>query len=158
MRKPLRLLVPVLALLFVAAGKKEPGFSVRFFAEANAQDTDTFASPVQLQYPPRKAFVQKVPVISERDVLSIYPFQASDGTMGCAFKLDDHGRIALDSLSIEKRGSSLVAVVNNRQVIDMLIDRRVSDGIITIPRGLTPQEAVMMQEKFKTFGQPDRKK
>jgi hypothetical protein len=158
MRKSLRLLLPVVALLFVAAGKKQPELTVRFFAEANPKDTDTFATAVQLQYPPRKAFVQKIPVISERDVLAIYPFQASDGTMGCAFKLDNHGRIAIDSLSIEKRGSSLVAVVNERQVIDMLIDKRVSDGIITIPRGLTVQEAMMIQEKFNTIGQPDRRK
>jgi hypothetical protein len=158
MRKSLRFLAPALVLLFVAAGKKEPPFTVRFYAETNAKDTESFATPVQLQYPPRKAYIQKVPAISERDIVAIYPFQASDGSMGCAFKLDDHGRIAIDSLSIEKRGTSLVAVVNNRQVIDMLIDKRVSDGIITIPRGLSVQEAMMMQLKFKIIGQPDRKK
>lgn len=153
MRKSFRFLLPVLALLCVAGGKKEPPLTVRFYAEANRRDSDVFSSPIQLQYPPRQAYVQKIPTISERDILSIYPFQASDGTMGCAFKLDDHGRIAVDSLSVEKRGSSLVAIVNNRQVIDMLIDKRVSDGIITIPRGLTAQEAALLETKFKTIGQ-----
>jgi hypothetical protein len=147
------LIISLLAFLCVAAGKKQPQLTVRFFAEANRRDTDEFAIPVNLQYPPHVAYIDKIPVVSERDIAAIYPFNATDGTMGCAFKLDDHGTLALDTLSIERRGTSLVAMVNGRQIIDMQIDRRVSDGVLTIPRGLTTQEIARLQKKFKTLGQ-----
>src|SRR5437016_4530879 len=118
-------LVPILALLLIAAAKKQPQVTIRFFAETGPHDTSTFSLPVMMQNPPRKAYLDKIAVISERDVVAIYPFPADDGTMGCAFKLDEHGRLALDEITIEKRGTSLVGVVNGHQVTDMLIDRRV---------------------------------
>lgn len=143
----------LLALLCVAGGKKQPQLTIRFYAEAKEGDTASFALPITLQNPPRQAFIDKIPIVSERDIIAIFPFQASDGTNGCAFKLDDHGTLALDTVSVEKRGTSLVAFVNNRQVIDMQIDRRVSDGVITIARGLVPQEIAMMEKKYRTLGQ-----
>ena len=147
-----RWILPLVAVLFVAGAKKQPPLTVRFHVEGNAQDTDVFATPVTLQNPPRQAFVQKIPAISERDIQSIFPFEAGDGSLGCAFKLDDHGRIALDTLSVEKRSTSLVAVLNGRQVVDMIIDKRVSDGIISIPRGLTSLEINMLQKKYPILG------
>lgn len=151
MRLRFLLLIP-LAILSIAAAKKRPEVTVRFFTETNPQDTNAFATPVTLRYPPRQVYIDKIAAISERDIVGIYPFPAADGTMGCAFKLDEHGRIGLDTLSVEKRGTSLVAVVNGRQVIDMQIDRRVSDGFVTIPNGLTPLEIAMLQKKYKVIG------
>jgi hypothetical protein len=142
---------PLLALLLVAGAKKQPAMSVRFYTEANKRDGAVFAIPVTLQFPPRQAYIEKIPAISDREIDAIYPFPASDGTMGCAFQLDEHGRIGLDTLSVERRGSSIVAVVNGRQVIDMVIDQRVADGIITIPRGLAPMEIAWLQKKFRTM-------
>ena len=143
-------LLTVVSLLLVAGAKKETG-TVAFYTEGNptGADTTSFSTPVQLQYPPRKAYITKVPSISERDVTAIYLFVAADGSWGCSFFLDDHGKIMLDTLSIEKRGTSLVAVVNGRQVIDMLIDKRVSDGIVTIPRGLNVNEARSLRHTFR---------
>ena len=146
----------LLAIFCTAGAKKKPGPSVRFYAEASERDTSTFAVPVMLQYPPRQAWVDKIPVINEHDIAAIYPFPADDGTMGCAFKLDEHGTLMLDTLSVEKRGTSVVAVVNGRQVIDMQIDRRVSDGVITVPHGLSPQDIALLTKKYKVLGQPQK--
>lgn len=151
MRFRLLLLLP-LAFFSTAAAKKQPGVTVRFHTETNAHDTSSFAIPVTLKYPPREVYIDKLPAITEREIVAIYPFPAADGTMGCAFKLDDHGTIELDTLSVEKRGTSLVAVVNGRQVTDMQIDRRVSDGIVTIPNGLAPEEIMLFQRKYKLLG------
>ncbi|SRR5581483_1652293 len=148
----LRFLLPLLALMFVAFAKKQSQVTVHFHLEANAQDTSTFAIPATLHYPPRQAYVEKIPSFTERDIAAIYPFPADDGTMGCAFKFDEHGRFDLEMLSTEHRGHSLVAIVNGRQVIDMQIDKRVSDGIITIPRGLLPQDIAMLEKKFRVLG------
>jgi hypothetical protein len=152
-RKFLRLIIVCAALLCIATAKKENETTVRFHTETRQQDGQTFAMPIQLQHPPRVAYISKIPAISERDITAIYPFQAQDGTWGCLFQLDQHGRIALDTLSIEKRGTSIVAAVNGRQIIDLLIDRRVSDGLITIPRGLTPEDIAALQKKFAVIGQ-----
>ncbi|MGB8353743.1 MAG: hypothetical protein WCD79_07650 [Chthoniobacteraceae bacterium] len=151
MKTPLWCLLAVLALSFVAAGKKEPELTVRFYTEGNAQDSLSFSLPVIVGSPPHKAFISKIPNISERDVSAIYLFVGSDGTVGCSFILDEHGKMGLDTLSVEKRGTSLVAVVNGRHVIDMLIDKRISDGIITIPRGLNIEEGRMLRKTFKSI-------
>ena len=147
-----------IACLGMAPKKKKPETTVRFFTEANAQDTDRFAAPIILHNPPRQAYISYIPDVSERDVAAIYPFPAPDGTFGCAFKLDEHGKIALNTLSIERRGSSLVAFINARQVIDMTIDRVISDGIIVIQFGITPQEIELLKARFNILGQPPKKK
>jgi len=151
-KRTFRLALPVLALLLAGFAKQTPPITVRFYSEANSAETDNFETPVKLQFAARRAYVQKIPVISERDVAAIYPFAANDGTMGCAFKLDTGGAAKLDSVSVEMRGTSLVVVVNGRQVTDILIDRRVSDGIISIPSGLTALEIRDLTKKFPVLG------
>lgn len=137
-----------------AAAKKKPVVLVRFHAEANIRDTSTFAIPAQLTNPPREIHIEKVATISERDIEAIYPFRAPDGTMGCAFKLDNHGTFALVTLTTEKKGRAIVAAVNGRQVADMIIDRPVKDGIITIPRGLADAEIALLEQTHPILGRP----
>lgn len=153
-----RFLLPLLALVFVAFAKKQVPITVHFHLEANARDTSSFATPVTLQNPPRQAYVEKIPTLTERDVAAIFPFTAPDGTMGCAFKLNEHGTLELETLSTDRRGRSLLAVVNGRQVIDMLIDQRITDGIVTISRGLDPREIDLLGKKFPVLGQPKTKR
>lgn len=152
------LLLPLLLLaLFCSAGaKKSQPLVVAFFTESREHNTSAFAAPVTLHHPPRQAFIEKIPSINQNDVAAIFPFPAADGSMGCAFKLNTHGTFALETLSMSRRGTSLVAFVNGRQVIDMLIDQRVSDGIITIPRGLTPQDLTVLQKKYRTLAPSGR--
>ncbi len=146
------MLVPLLALLFMASSGKPP-LSVRFHSTANPVEGEPFVMKIMVPNPPREVTIHKVPEISEQDIIAIYPFSAPDGTMGCSFKLDAHGGIGLGTLSVDRRGSILVALVNGRVVTAMMIDRPVTDGIITISSGLTAQEIVMLQQKFRTLGQ-----
>lgn len=145
------LLVPIIALGLVGAAKKEPAVTVRFHTEGNARDGEVFTKAFTLGTPPREVFLAQVPNIAEKDITAIYPFPASDGTMGCAFRLDPHGRLSLDALSVEKRGGSLVAFVNGQPVSDILIDRRVSDGVVTIPRGLSKEIIGLLSKKFRVL-------
>jgi len=48
--------------------------------------------------------IQKLAWITEHDVMGFSPYQAQDGTFGALFQLDDHGRVVLDTLSVERRG------------------------------------------------------
>lgn len=152
----LRFLSVVLALACLGMARK-PSVSVRFYAEANARDGASFSTPVKLHFPERAAHVQKIPAIHEGNFKGMYPFQAADGSWGASFKLDEKGRIDLETVSTDRRGSSMVVFVATkhgaRQVIDMLIDKPVRDGIITIPRGLTEPEVAALTKEFPLIGQ-----
>jgi hypothetical protein len=153
MRQLCTFLLAVAAVAVLTAAAKAPDFFVRFHVETTSQDSATFAMPAEFHNPTRKGFVERTPSISERHISGIYPFRAEDGTFGCVLKLDPDGRIALEGLTTQQRGRILVAYVGTKkgmhQVIDMQIDKQVLDGIITIPRGLTPLEIVAMRKAFK---------
>lgn len=155
------LLLILVSLLSLGAAKKQPGLTVRFHVEANAQDTERFSSPVQLRYPPRAAYIEKIPSLSERNIKAIYPFKAADGTWGCAFQLDNSGRVGLEVLSTERRGSALVVFTGTKtgshQVIDMLIDRPIKDGIVTVQHGLTDLEMQALRKQYPLVGQPAKR-
>jgi hypothetical protein len=140
----------------------KPPVAVRFFVEANAHDTEKFSSPVHLLNPPRDAYVEGIPALNENMIKAIYPFKAPNGTWGCSFKFDEQGRIALELLSTERRGTSLVAMLSTkahtRMVIDMLIDKPIADGIISIPYGLTELEIAVLSKEFPIIGQNKKKK
>ena len=139
------------------AMSKKPEITVRFHSEADKNDSDTFSIPVNLIYQRRQAYLSKIADISERMIEKILPFPAKDGTWGCVIKLNPQGRIRLENMSGQIRGSALVVFIStqagNHQVVDMIIDRIVTDGIITIPRGLTEFEVVLLKKKFKILGE-----
>jgi len=145
------LLILLLGLCCLGMGKKKLPLSVRFYIQTSSQDSDTFAVPVTLLNG-QQTYVDQIAVISEHDIIGIYPFAVADGSGGCAFKLDDHGTIGLDTVSMSKRGTLLIATIDGRQVADIMIDRRVSDGIVTIPSGITTDEMKEMLKKFYVIG------
>ena len=152
----LRLLIPVLAVCFLAFGEKPPKVTVRFYAEANARDGSSFSTPFKATNPPRDIYLQKVPAIHERQIIGIFPFRAADDTWGCAFKLDNDGRINLEVVSTERRGNALVGFIGTARgthpAVEMIIDKTVRDGIIQIPRGLTDMEMAVLGKQFKQIG------
>ena len=97
-----------------------------------------------------------MPRLSERDVVAFYPISAGDRNYGALFQLDDHGRLALDALSIERRGSLLFVLINGRPITELQIDRRVSDGRIYIPSGLTKADIDLMKKDWRLIGQSKR--
>ena len=145
-------LFPVLLALACLAMAKKPSVTVRFYAEANARDGEPFSKPITLHYPERQAYIERVPSISEQSIKAMYPFQVLDGSWGAAFKLDNKGRIDLEVLSTERKGSSMVIFVVTpkgiHQVVDVLIDRKVRDGVIIIPRGLTELEITALKKEY----------
>lgn len=146
-------------LLILALGSfgfsKKPTITVRFHIEANERDGQPFAMPVTFHNPERKGFAAQIPAISERNIEAIFPFPAPDGTSGCAFKLDNFGRTALEEMTLSNRGASVVAFVGTKsgthQVVDMVVDKVIRDGIISIPKGLTGLEIAAMEMEFKNM-------
>lgn len=157
-----------LAILFLAtthtapAMSKKPKVTVRFHTEANPRDSGSFAMPVRLAYAQRDAVLSRVPELSERQVVSIFPFKTADDSWGCTFKFNEQGRIRLETMSNQQRGSALVVFVATKagqhQVVDMVVDQPVTTGMITVPRGLTDMEIQVMRQQFKIMGQNKKEK
>lgn len=160
--KALRISALIFCAVFSLAMARKDPLAIRFHLEGNPRDGESFVMPAKFMNPPRDGYISRRATLSERDILAIYPFAAKDGTMGCAFQLNTHGRIGLSTISNEHRGSSLVAFIltkgGSHQVIDMVIDRPVSDGIITIQRGMTQLEVAALMKKFPVIGAAPKRK
>ena len=148
-------LLAVLALSTLGMARKST-VSIRWHLEVGGQEGAPFALPVKFVNPPREGFMSSIPAVSERNITGIYPVQAANGSWGCAFRLDQEGRISLETLSQEHRGASMVAFVSTKggthQVMDMIVDQPVSDGILYIPQGLTALEIETFKKKYPLFG------
>lgn len=140
-------------LIFKCAEAKKPHCTIRAHVEGNAKDGAAFATQLRSSATGKNITIEKIPTISERDVVAFYPVPAADGTFGVLFKLDDHGKLALDTLSLEKRGTYLYVFVNGRPAAELQIDRRVSDGKLYVPSGLTPADIELMKKEWRLIGQ-----
>jgi hypothetical protein len=150
------LLLALLCLPLLGMAKKK-NVALRFFVEANPQDTERFAEPVHLLNPPKDIYIEKLPRIYEKQIRSIYPFPAGNGTWGATLQLEESGRLNLELLSTSMRGRLIVAFVatdaGTHQVANMVIDKPIHDGIITIPHGLTDIEIGVLSKEFHLIKQ-----
>lgn len=115
-----------------------------------------FATSVRAQVSGKDVAIEKMPRISEQDVIAFYPYAAANGTYGALFQLNEHGRVALDALSIERRGSFLFVFINGRPITELEIDKRVSDGRLYVPSGLTGADIELMKKDWRLIGQSKR--
>ena len=128
----------------------------RVHAEANPNDTAAFSTSVRAQLSGKEISIEKTPRFSERDVVAFYPYPGTNGTFGALFQLDEHGRLALDALSIERRGSLLFVFINGRRITELQVDKRVSDGKIYIASGLAAADIESMKKDWRLIGQRKR--
>ena len=136
----------LVALLAAEGGRSKCIF--RIHAEANPQDTEVFSTAVKAKLSGKDVAIEKIPRISENDVVSFLPYPVSQGNYGALFQLDEHGRLALDTLSIERNGGLLFVLINGRAITELRIDKRVSDGQIYIPSGLTEADIKLMKKSW----------
>jgi len=167
LQKPCQILYPIgmktlcafaFCLVFAAAegGAKQRHCTFRLHAQANPRDTEVFATSVRAQVSGKTVAIEKMPWISERDIMAFSPYPAANGTYGALFQLDEHGRVVLDTLSVERRGGLLLVFVNGRPITELEIDKRVSDGKIYVPSGLTAADIELMKKEWRMIGQRKR--
>ena len=147
----------IVAFLAVSATAKDRHCVFRVHAEANPNDTATFSTSVRALYSGKQVGIERIPRLSERDVVAFYPYDAGNGNYGALFQLDEHGRIALDALSVERRGSLLFVLINGRAVTELQIDQRVADGRIYIASGLTKADIDLMKKCWRLIGQKKKR-
>lgn len=151
--KILGVIVLCLFLAPVAGFAKQRHCTFRVHAQANPRDTEAFAASGRTQGSGKEVAIEKIPWISEQDVNAFSPYPARDGTYGALIRLDEHARVVLDTLSIERRGRLLFVFVNGRFITELQIDKRVSDGKIYIPSGLTAADIDLMKKDWRLIGQ-----
>ncbi|HJW38050.1 MAG TPA: hypothetical protein VJ420_05490 [Candidatus Udaeobacter sp.] len=154
--KILRVFVLCLLWAPVAGIAKQRHCSFRVHSQANPRDSEVFASSVRAQISGKEVAIEKMPWISERDVMAFAVYPAQGGTYGALIQLDEHGRVVLDTLSIEHRGSFLFVFINGRFITELQIDKRVSDGKIYIPSGLTAADIDLMKKDWRLIGEQKR--
>jgi hypothetical protein len=145
-----------LAFALIDTSAKQRHCTFRVHAQANAHDTDTFSVPARATSSGRDIVIEKLAWISEHDVTAFSPYQAANGTFGALFQLDDHGRTVLDTLSVEHRGGFLFVFINGRMITELQIDKRVSDGKIYVPSGLTAADVGLMKKEWRLLGSRKR--
>src|SRR5437763_8808374 len=150
--------VLVLCLVWapIAGIAKQRHCTFRVHAQANPRDTEVFATSVRAQLSGKEVAIEKTPWISERDVIAFSPYPAPDGTYSALLQLDEHGRVVLDTLSVERRGGFLFVFVNGRFVTQLQVDKRVSDGKIYIPSGLSAADVDVMKKDWRLMAQGKR--
>ncbi len=130
----------------------------RVHAQANEHDTDVFATAVKGKVSGKDIAIEKAASISEDEVVAFKVYQAPDGTLGALLILDDHGRDALEGVSVEHRGQHLYIILNGRVVTESLVDKRISDGKIYIPSGITIADLRLMKKDWKLITPKDNAK
>jgi hypothetical protein len=139
-----------------ALGAKQRHCMLRVHTEANPQDTAVFSDSVRAQFSGKPVAIEKMPRISEQDVEAFLPFPVGKNNYGVLFQLDEHGRMALDALSVERRGGVLFVFVDGRPITELQIDKRVTDGLIYIASGLTAADIELMKKDWRLIGQRKR--
>src|SRR5205823_10742402 len=118
----------------------------RVHVQANPADTEAFSRSVKAQLSGKQVAIERVARITEWEVQAFYPYSLANGQFGVLFQLDEHGRILLDELSVERRGQVVFVFINGRPVTELQIDKRVSDGQLYVPSGLTAADIQLMKK------------
>ncbi len=138
--------------LSLADDKDKHNISVRIHAEGQKQAGPSFVTPIDLVNPPKRIFISKVPIMGEKDIDAIFPFTAEDGSLGCTFVLDASGTQKVEEHTTSARDAIVVALINGRVSCAMQVNKRIKNGIVTIPKGFLPEEILILQSKHPTVG------
>lgn len=147
----------LLTLVCASVSAKPRHCIVRLHVEANARDGAVFASAVHAKLSGKDVAIEKIARVSEQDVIAFAAYPHGNGDFGALLQLGEHGRIALDTLSVEHRGGYAFIFVNGRAITEMQIDKRVSDGKIYVPSGLTNADIELMKKDWKPLGGKKRR-
>ena len=147
-RLPLILILALGALVPLHAGDGKRKHSIAIHSEGSPADGEKRVFPRNVLGEER--FFRISPEITETNFKAFYPFKADDGTsFGATFFLDDKAALRLDQLTTADQGKFVLAVVDGQPVDYMTIDKPVTDGVITIWRGLSQEHLEFMEKKLK---------
>ncbi len=147
----MRRFAPLLLLFiapFLVSMNKKPKFTITIHAQADEMDVPKTMFPVNVGG--RRVLFKILPEISQENVVAMHAFPSETGNgQGVALQLEVRGRGSLEMATRMRQGQYLLAMVNGVPVDFLQIDRPVSDGIITIWQGFTPEVVAEMEKKYR---------
>lgn len=158
---PRRLQVPLLLLcgaLALGFGKRSKGILVSFHVETEAADAPKFAFARPDEGSGSMRYYRKVPEFSDDEIAWFYPFSAQDGgSFGVVFKLDEDGTRHLENVSAENPGRYFLTMIHPGHSSAVIIDKVISDGIVVVWDGLTPEHIDVFRKKMDEWeGDPPK--
>ena len=138
-----------------AGAKKTPAVSIRYYGEAGSEGGN-FSDKVTLQSG-KQTYMSSMPLVTEREIKTFYPFPAKDGSMGAYFWLDAHGSRTFEQHTMANRGSYVLVFFNGRHVVDLYVDKAVHSGRVVIPGGLTQSDIELLDMTFPRYGHEGEK-
>jgi hypothetical protein len=127
-------------------------FTISFHAQGDEMSSPRTIFRLSIPGYPDPVVFEKVPQFSQMQIAAFHSFPAEDGeTLGLTLKLDFRGKNALDVLSRTRTGQLLVAMINGQPVDYVMVDSPISDGVITIWRGVTQPVIDELAKKYPTI-------
>lgn len=151
------LLLAAAGLLSLGSGKRGESILVSFHLETNREEWPKFAQAVKMGDPAQQYYFKISPIITDADILWFYPYISEDGvTYGAAFKLKEAATERLANITSDPvyRGRLLGAHVQpltakGTPLLSYLqIDRRITDGVLVIWKGLTDAHLRAFTQRF----------
>lgn len=134
--------------LHSGSSKPQGGFRIHLQMGNDTQTTSqTVAIP--LSDPEETISVSVVPDMSENQIAQIRPLPHPNGDLGMMVIFDKRGTTMLSYLTNQAQGRIMVVYLNNRIVYSPSIDTVISDGVLIIPSGVTPQDIESLQAIVK---------
>jgi hypothetical protein len=118
--------------------------------ETDPAEGPKFSFPLPMPGTGEKRAFKKSPEITDNQVSWFYLFPAESGNgSGAAFKLDSVGTNRLEFISTSNQGRHLLTIVHPSTSSFVRIDKVISDGIIVVWEGLTPEHITGLREHLQ---------
>jgi hypothetical protein len=154
--KLVRTFFPLLLCLSALGMARRAPVNLRFHLEGNPQDGAPFLVPVTFQPGDVRGVVEKMPILTERDVAAVHPVKTGDGSYGCVFQFDAMGSLRLKTATGSHMGARMVAFVGDktgfRQQGQWIVDKPIQDGLIWIQKGFTEKEIEALKKHYRLIG------
>ena len=148
MWRPLLHLLPALVGMgFLVSAGKEPTFLISFHEEGEAIEGPKKVKPFPVNGETK--YFRTMPIFTQINIKSYWPFPSEDGSQGAVFWLDTTGQHVLERVGVANRGQYVAAAVNRVPIDLLLVDGQVSDGRIVIWKGLAPELFQMIDKEKK---------
>ena len=158
-------LMALLSLLGVSCSTLGGGgeIPVTLHLQAGGYDSKNLVFPGVLPGTSKRLYFRKLPEISQKQMVAFFPFlsesdqrlgsidtlKPEEASYGAVFVLNKEGRRRLKDLSLANMGKYLVARVNATTSDYLYISEPVTDGLLVVWQGLSPEWLNLLSKKMK---------
>ncbi len=132
------------------AGSSRPHVTFRVHVQTESRGLSSKqAFPVRLTHPDEAIMVNAIPEVSESDISDVESWPSDDEGLVLRVHFAPHGAQALSNATYQDQGKVMVVFLNGRLIYAPIIDMNISNGTLTIPRGVLPVEVAELETMLK---------